>query len=336
MWQPDATCATRFQIFVFEVVSSMHSAQCRTAPMNRPVEITAIITAFERIDQTIETIQRIESCLPRPDEILVHVDGNRRGCANAIRAACPGIEVQINSDAVGPGGGRNLLVSAARHDLIASFDDDSYPIDTDFFARVQSLSIRFPNAVLFGASIYHRGEPIEDDKMVLAQTSSFGAGGVCFRREAFLAAGGFVPLVVAYGMEEEDLSLRWLDQGAELVETPWLRVFHDTDLVHHESALINGAVIANLALLAWLRYPVRYFPYALLQLSNRIIWCLRVGRRAGLASGLAAIPEHIFRHGKLREPVSTATMKRRKLLRRGMSAVPFSYVTDVKTEIDRV
>ena len=37
------------------------------------MSISAIITAYNRIEPTIQTVRRIESCQPPPDEIIIHV-----------------------------------------------------------------------------------------------------------------------------------------------------------------------------------------------------------------------------------------------------------------------
>jgi GT2 family glycosyltransferase len=283
--------------------------------VNPPAETTepvsAIVTAYRRIDQTIDTVRRIKACRPAPDEIIVHVDANQTECVDAIRREFPDIELLVSSEAVGPGGGRNKLMAAARNEVVTSFDDDSYPMDIDFFARAGLLMNRFPEASLIAGAIFDRGEPVAADELTTACTASFGSGGTVFRRTPFLAAGGFVPLVVAYGMEEEDLALRLLDRGQTLLRSPWLRVFHDSDLSHHNSARITSAVIANLALLTWLRYPASYWPYGALQVANRILWCLRVGRHSGILKGIGSIPRHLAKHWGLRRPVSKAAMRQR-------------------------
>jgi hypothetical protein len=204
------------------------------------------------------------------------------------------------------------LVTTARNELIASFDDDSYPSDVDFFERARMVAASFPKVALFAANIYHRGDAPPADTKAIALTPSFGAGAVLFRRSKFIAAGGFVPLVVAYGMEEEDLALRLFDGGETLLRCPWLRVYHDTDLSHHCAAPITAAAIANIALLAWLRYPPTYWPYGVLQVANRVVWSLRVGRRAGVFSGLASIVGHLTKHRHLRRPVSAEAILRRR------------------------
>jgi hypothetical protein len=272
--------------------------------------ITAIVTAHSRIDQTLTTLAKLTSCDPKPDEILAHVDAGGGACSAAIRAAFPDVCVLESTWAVGPGGGRNKLVAASANEIIASFDDDSYPMDADFFARVADLMSRNEHASVLGAAIFHRGEVIKDARLGTAPSSSFCCCGAVFRKSAFLAAGGFVPLVVAYGMEEEDLALRLFEMDAVLLESGWLRVFHDTDRSHHRDAKITAAVISNIALLTWLRYPITHWGYGVLQVLNRAQWCVRVGRRAGILSGFVGMPRHLWRHTGYRKTVSRGTMSK--------------------------
>ena len=286
--------------------------------------ISAIVTAYQRPERTIATLRRLAACNPAPSEILVHVDANQRACAAAVAAALPHLRILVSETCVGPGGGRNKLIGAAQNALVASFDDDSYPYDADFFARAMRLAALFPAAALIGASIFHHGETVPADCQSAAPTASFGAGGALFRKADFLAAGGYVPLAVAYGMEEEDLALRLFDAGKTLLASPWLRVFHDTDLSHHASARVTAGSVTNLALLTWLRYPPAYWPYGALQTLNRIVWCARAGRYAGLLSGIAAIPGQLWAYRRARKPVSLQAMRGRRTARASGATQSFS------------
>src|ERR1043165_7259366 len=210
-------------------------------------EISAIVTAYERIDQTLATLRILQSCVPAPDEILVHVDANQIACENSIRNAFPGIQILRSTEQVGPGGGRNKLVSAARGEFIASFDDDSYPIDSDYFARTGQIFEKFPEASLLCAALYHAEESIGLDERSAHWTADFSGGARIFRRQAFLDAGGYVPLPVAYGMEEVDLALRLHSRGGKILTTPWLRVFHNNDLRNNAEPEVTAGRHANLA-----------------------------------------------------------------------------------------
>lgn len=264
----------------------------------------------------LATLRVIQSCVPPPDEILVHVDANQVACENAIRAAIPEVRILRSAEQVGPGGGRNKLVSAARFDLIASFDDDSYPIDSDYFARAQRVFEKFPEASLICAALYHAGEAIALDERTAQWTADFSGGACVFRRQAFLDAGGYVPLPVAYGMEEVDLAIRIHARGGRILTTRWLRVFHNTDLKRHGDPRVTAGSIANLALLAYLRYPISLWGIGVGQCANRLLWLLRHGRRRGIVKGVTMIPAHLHANRRHRSPVSGKAVRSYLALRR--------------------
>lgn len=274
------------------------------------------MTAYERTEQTLATLKVIQSCEPPPNEILVHVDGHRMQCAEAIRAAFPEVRVLLSEERVGPGGGRNKLVAAAKSDLVASFDDDSYPIDLDYFQRAVQLFDKQTDASVICAALYHRGETIALDARDAQWTADFSGGACIYRREVFLAAGGYVPLPIAYGMEEVDLALRLHSRGARILTSSWLRVFHDTDLQRHDDAEVTAGSIANLALLAFLRYPVSLWIVGAGQCLNRVVWLLRHRRLRGICSGVAMIPSHLRANRQYRLPVRYEAVRSYLALRR--------------------
>ena len=278
--------------------------------------ISAIVTAYERIDQTLATLRVIQSCVPKPDEILVHVDADQVRCEEAIRNAFPDVRILRSSEQVGPGGGRNKLVDAARFEFVASFDDDSYPIDADYFERALRLFEKFPDASVISAALYHTGESLRLDERTAQWTADFCGGACIFRRTAFLEAGGFVPLPVAYGMEEVDLAIRLHSQGGKVLTTPWLRVFHNTDLKRHGDPRVTAGSIANLALLAYLRYPVSLWVIGVGQCMNRLVWLLRHGRTQGILKGVTMIPAHLWANHRHRLPLSAQAVRSYLALRR--------------------
>ena len=280
------------------------------------VGISAIVTAHERVDQTLATLRVIQSCVPAPDEVLVHVDANQVKCEDAIRTAFPAVRILRSGDQVGPGGGRNKLISAAQFEFVASFDDDSYPIDSDYFARAGKVFDKFPEASVICAALYHTGESIGLDDRSAQWTADFRGGACIFRRSAFIETGGYVPLPVAYGMEEVDLAIRLHSRGGRILTTPWLRVFHNTDLKRHGDPRVTAGSIANLALLAYLRYPVSLWVIGVGQCANRLLWLLRHGRRRGILKGLTMIPAHLRANHQYRLPLSKRAVRSYLALRR--------------------
>jgi GT2 family glycosyltransferase len=280
------------------------------------VKISAIVTAYQKIEQTLATLRIIQSCTPAPDEILVHVDANQVECENAIRIAFPAVTVIRSDEQVGPGGGRNKLVNAARFEFIASFDDDSYPIDSDYFARAVKLFEQFPDASVICAAVCHLGQSIVLDTRSAQWTADFLGAACIYRRQDFIDAGGYVPLPVAYGMEEVDLALRLHSRGGKILYTPWLRVFHNNDLRHHADPEITAGSIANLALLAYLRYPASLWVIGAGQCANRLLWLVRHGRYRGILKGITMIPAHLRAHHSYRLPLSKRAVRSYLALRR--------------------
>jgi GT2 family glycosyltransferase len=226
------------------------------------------------------------------------------------------VRVLRSDEQVGPGGGRNKLIDAAQFELVASFDDDSYPIDSDYFARAAKLFEQFPDVAVLCAALYHAGEAIGLDERSAQWTADFSGGACIYRRQAFLNAGGYVPLPVAYGMEEVDLAIRVHSRGGRMLTTRWLRVFHNTNLERHADPRVTAGSIANLALLTYLRYPVSLWVVGIGQCANRLIWLLRHGRRRGILKGVIMIPAHLRANHRYRLPVSKGAMRSYLALRR--------------------
>ena len=203
------------------------------------------------------------------------------------------------------------MLREARNEWVASFDDDSYPIADDYFLSLSECIDHHPEASVIASVIRHRNPqhdspPFEGEREVAA----FVGCGCCYRRSAFLETDGYVPLPVAYGMEEVDLALQLHQRSGVVLESSELVVFHDTDLSHHQSARITAGSIMNQALIAWVRYPVGQLPYGVLSWANKIWDNLRRGRILGVLRGVVGTPFHLWKYRALRVPVSEETLRR--------------------------
>jgi len=285
------------------------------------VAVSAMVTAYDRAEQTLEALARIRRCRPQPAELLVHVDANAERCAAAIRTSGLADTVVLSPARIGPGGGRNRLMALARCPIVASFDDDSWPLDDDYFSRLVTLFDRHPGAAVIGASVFHRGEPRRPASEHAEWRADFVGAGCAYRRADFLLAGGYVPLATAYGMEEVDLSLRLHAAGRRVLHAECLRVEHDTDLSHHASAEITAASIANVALLAFLRYPVPWWPLGLMQYVRRLAWLVGHGRYRGVIAGVLRTPSHLWHYRRYRRRVSADAVRGFLQLRRRRQSV---------------
>ncbi len=277
------------------------------------VSVGVIIPAFRRVESLLTTLRVVLACHPRPAEVLVWVNegvGAMAATADAVEAAF-GSDVKVfrSVENLGPGGARHAMLQRATVPWVASFDDDSFPLDEDYFGRIEAIAEAFPEADLHFSAIDEAtvGAPVFTAPGPCWAGGFVGCGCV-YRRSAYLRLAGYVPLPLAYGCEESDVSLQLVAGGGRLLFHPGLRVRHEADLSRHGSAAVNCASLQNLALLAFLRYPVMAWPLAVSQVANRALYLMRRGRRAGLLAGLWGIPALCWRHRARRQPVPWAAL----------------------------
>ena len=287
--------------------------------MSQPegIAISVVIPTWRRTASLRACLGKILSCDPRPVEILVHVDAGDDETIPALRdeygAAVRWLQSPVQA---GPGGGRNLLFGQARHEIVVSFDDDSWPLHDDFFALARSLIGAHERVAVLACKILYPGR-LEGPDRRGSEPGSFEGCGAVFRRSAFLQTQGYVPLRYAYGMEELDLTFQLRDLGWEVRCEDRLRVYHDTDLAHHRHAALNAAHIRNTWLLAFLRYPLSYWPLGMAQFLSRILYSIRRRRFAGILRGVLTTMPECWRQRHHRHPVRAATVRLARRLARG-------------------
>lgn len=281
--------------------------------------VSVIIPTWRRRERLLATLHEISQCDPQPAEILVHVDAGDDESAPAVAKEFPQIHVIASTASRGPGGGRNLLLDAAKSPIIASLDDDSFPMDRDFFAQAVELFERHPRVVAISCAVFHDGETIEpvrtDADHLVADFINCAA---LYRREKFTPR--FLALPLAYGMEEVDAALQLHAAGGDILETKRLRVRHATQLNHHARPDVSAASLANIALLAALRYPLSQAWIGVGQYASRALWLLRNGRWRGVPLGFARTFQLIWKYRQHRAPVSPEAL--RGFLSRRRNPVP--------------
>lgn len=286
------------------------------------VPVSVILPTFRRPTRTLETLAAVLACAPPPAEVIVHVDAGDAETAIAIRGRFPAVRVLLADTPQGPGGGRNRLLQAAEHEIVVSLDDDSFPVDTDFFTAVGAAFAARPQAGILAMQIIHDHEPMIHRSPGASEVADFVGCGCAYRRSAFLATQGYLPLHPAYGMEEADLALQIVDAGWRIVHINDLRVRHATDRSHQAKPEVVAAHLSNTLLLAYLRYPLRYALLGLAQYLNRMRYSLVRGQVRGVLWGLVQTPTQLRRHGALRRPVKANTIVLLRALRTRALRVP--------------
>ena len=278
--------------------------------------VSVVIPTYHRAEMLIKTIKKILACDPVPAEIIVHVDGNDRQSENAIRQNFDDVKILLSSINIGPGGGRNRLIATASHEIVASFDDDSYPLDEDYFSRLLEIFNLHSEASIIAATIYEQNQSIKADLKQAIWTASFAGCGCAYKKSDFLATDGYLKLPLAYGAEEVDLAIQLYAQGKKILKTDWLRVYHDTCHHHHQKSAINAASIANIALLGYIRYPWLMWGKTLLQVGNRVVYALQKHRNAGILRGILSIPGKLWCYRHYRKPTSLSVIRQYLHLRK--------------------
>jgi GT2 family glycosyltransferase len=293
------------------------------------VPISVGIPTWARGERVLGTIERLLACNPGPAEIIVHVDATDGVLERALATRFPAVRVLSSDHRVGPGGGRHRCIQASTQPVFVSFDDDSYPLDEDFFAEVVRLFALYPDTALLAAMITHPWEKPAPKNGVTELVVEFTGCGWAVRRQSYLACPGFVDRPLAYGVEELDLGLQFHAGGFGIRRTNSLRAFHDTTLSHHRNPQQAAAAIQNVALLAWLRYPWSMLGRAVLQMGNMIVDQLRRGRWRGLPAGVLGIPGVLWRFRHLRRPCP-AKVVRAYLARRRLPTVISAALQEVR------
>lgn len=273
--------------------------------------IAVIIPTYRRTATLRQTLLRIQACDPPPGQILVHIDASDNETSQLLDSEFRDQVHWIQSNtSQGPGGGRNILIQRSRYPFFASFDDDSYPLDPDYFAKACHLLESRPSAAIIANDVQEPGRLRVPAIGKLTQCYCFEGCGHVGRVEAFHHISGYVPLRHAYGMEEADVALQLLDKGWQILQTSQLRIFHDSDLTHHATAILNASQIRNTGLKAYLRYPLTWWPYGLLQIASRILYCVRKRRFNGIMTGVLSIPAACVSYRHHRAVINSSTLRK--------------------------
>jgi glycosyltransferase involved in cell wall biosynthesis len=266
--------------------------------------VAVIIPTYDRGRAVISVLEKVLACDPQPAEIWVHVDQTDGVLERFLIERFPGVHILSSPGRLGPGGGRHRCLLACGVPYAVSLDDDSWPVDLDFFAAIEPLFSSYPNAAVFGASIWHRAEPERCRSRVVRRVASYVGCGHAMRVAAYRDLRGYLARPMAYAIEESDVGLQLFVRGWQVFSAEELRVYHDTDRTHHEAAEVTASTITNLALLAFLHYPAMDLGRGVAQVANRVAYSVRRGRTRGVASGVRGIVTECYRNRALRAPIS--------------------------------
>jgi GT2 family glycosyltransferase len=231
--------------------------------------VTVVIATRNRSDSLCHTLDRLAALPDRPATVVVVDNNSDDGTPGAVAARFPSVRVvrrPRNEGAVA----RNYGVAAAPTPYVAFCDDDSWWAP-GALTRAQTLLDKYERLALIAARTLvgpdERPDPLSGvlaaaplgrpDDLPGPTVLGFLACAAIVRRDAFLACGGFDPVVFFMGEEQR---LAW-----DLYSAGWGLAYCDDVVAHHHPAppaaadLHRKRVLAarNRALTTWMRRPLR-------------------------------------------------------------------------------
>jgi len=240
------------------------------------------ITTHNRLPELRRTLGVVAALSPPPDELLLCADGCDDGTAAYVRDHFPHATLLEHAQPLGSIRSRIELMRAAASDIVASLDDDSYPINSDYIARVRELFAARPHVAV--ASFPQRTDEFPEtlaaaDFGPSRYAANYVNAAAAFRRSAYLELEGWPP-EFEHAYDESDYTLQCLAAG--------YAVYYDTGITirHHFTSLKRNEIrthhrhARNEQWSAWRRCP---FPAVLAVSLYRALSQLNYARKRGPA-----------------------------------------------------
>jgi GT2 family glycosyltransferase len=232
--------------------------------MSADVRTTVVLITHNRREQLLHSLDRL-AALPEAPPLIVVDNASTDGTPQAVAAHHPRVIVLTPGSNLGAPG-RTLGVRRARTPYVAFSDDDSW-WEPGSLSRAADLLDRHERLGLIAARVHvgPEGEPDPLNEMLAAsplglapdlpgpQVLGFLACAAVARREAYLAAGGYHPILFLGG-EETLLAYDVAAHGWGVCHCP------DVAAVHSPSGGVRpgrpAVQLRNAVLTSWMRRPL--------------------------------------------------------------------------------
>lgn len=282
-----------------------------TAPL-----VSIVILSFNRRDEIRDALRSIAEQDYGPVEIIILDNGSTDGSVEMLRAEFPSAKLIESSENLGACAGRNRALESASGSLILQMDNDAtlspanaISMMVDRFSQEDDLGIVFTRVEDADTGRAYRpgyGSAYVEDEFY---TWRFHGCAAMIRREAIDKAGYYLPEEFFRAAEENDLAVRVLDAGYNVLYLPAAVAHHKLSPRARDTGEIVLLTVRNNLRVAWKLYPVgRALLLTLWRPVHYLCTRLAVGDCGAVAGFFRILAGQIDALGR-RRPVSPNTMR---------------------------
>ena len=278
--------------------------------------VSVIILSYNRRDDLRESLRSIGDQDYEPLETIVFDNGSTDGSVDMVKAQFPLVRLIESHENLGACTGRNRAFEAARGDFIFQMDNDATISPR---GAVRTMVNRFAAEADLGV-IFTR---IEDAATGCVYRPGYGAAyldgdfytwrfhgcAAMIRREAIAKAGYYLPDEFFRAAEENDLSVRVLDAGYNILYAAMIVAKHKLSPRARDTREISFLTVRNNLRVAWKFYPLTR---ALLLTLWRPLHYLAVRLASGDLTALSGFVRILAGQAnaiRRRRPIKPATMR---------------------------
>jgi len=227
----------------------------------RPL-VSVIVLSFNRVNETAECLRSVFEQDYRPFEVVVLDNGSVDGSPAMIKRDFPHTRLIELDENVGACAGRNLALEACHGRFVLQVDNDAVlsancmRLMARRLSEEKDLGIAFARIVDPGTGRSYRpgyGNAHVDDEFY---TWRFHGCAAMIRRRAIEEAGYYLPEEFFRAAEENDLAVRVLDAGYNILYMPAAVARHKLSALARDTDEIAYLTVRNNLAVAWKFLPL--------------------------------------------------------------------------------
>jgi glycosyltransferase involved in cell wall biosynthesis len=228
------------------------------------MQISVMITTRNRCANLRQTLTRLASMNPPASEILVTADGCTDGTVALVQKEFSHCRLTVNETCLGSIRSRDRMLHDASGDVVMSLDDDSYPLEDDFFAKLPALFLAHPEvSVITFPELRDDGSFVPATKSPSSPghyVSAYPNGAAAMRRSDYLKTTGY-PASFFHAYEEPDYALQMYALGKAVWFDPSLVVRHHFSPTNRNNLRTHHFNARNELWSVWMRCPWPWLPF---------------------------------------------------------------------------